>query len=111
MIVITALALLVLVVVGAFFISGFGSAGASISKVNATQADCQSKCQAIATVAYNYDSCDDETSGLIRNPQVLSYILDAEDDPPGMGCALQFGACTVTIQGGVRCTCTTTGCS
>ncbi len=102
--VITALALLVLVVVGAFFISGFGSAGASVQIVNATQAECQSVCQGLATAAFNYDTCTE----LEDNPQAQNYI---NNPPDGMGCASQYGACTVTIRGGVKCTCDTGGCS
>ncbi len=92
MIVLTALALLVLVVVGAFFISGFGQASGSVNVVNATQADCQSICQSLAAAAYNYNSC----SALEANPQATSYATK---------CAESFGACTVTISGGVSCSC------
>lgn len=101
MIVLTALALLVLVVVGAFFISGFGSAGASVQVVNQSQAQCQSLCQGIATSAFNYDSCG--ASGLQGNPQVTQYTTTK-------GCARDFGACRVTIKNGVSCSCSTTGC-
>ncbi len=100
MIVLTALALLVLVVVGAFFISGFGSAGASMQVTNATQAECQAKCQGIVTSAFNYETCN----ALEGNPQVEEYI--ATD-----GCASQFGACTVTVRGGVSCACDIGGCT
>ena len=95
MIVLTALALLVLVVVGAFFISGFGEATGSINVIDATQADCQAKCQGLATAAFNYDSCD----SLAGNPQ-----WDG-DDGYSLNCG-DFGACTVTIRGGVQCVCT-----
>ena len=90
MIVLTALALLVLVVVGAFFISGFGSAGASMQVVNATQAGCQSDCQSITTMAYNYNDCTE----LKGTTKAVDYIAD---------CAPSFGTCTVTLSGGATC--------
>jgi len=103
MIVLTALALLVLVVVGAFFISGFGEASGSVNVVNATQADCQGLCQGLATAAFNYDSC----SALMQNAQY--------DDGANGGyknvCASEFGACTVTIRRGQQCICDETDCS
>jgi hypothetical protein len=97
MIVLTALALLVLVVVGAFFISGFGQATGGIQVVNATEAECQSMCQGLATSAFNYDSC----TLLETNPQ---YNDDAGGGY-GVQCASEYGACTVTIRGGGQCRC------
>ena len=108
MIVLTALALLVLVVVGAFFISGFGSAGASMQVVNATQASCQSDCQALTTMAYNYNDCGaygtkpasssacpgSGSSGLKGTTKACVYAMD---------CAPSFGTCTVTLTGGATC--------
>ncbi len=94
MIVLVALALLVLVVVGAFFISGFGQASSSISIVNKTQADCQSICQGLTTAAFNYDDCD----ALKETQQAMSYM-----DDPGEGCDYQYGTCTVTLRNGESC--------
>ena len=100
MIVLTALALLVLVVVGAFFISGFGSAGASMQITNATQAECQAKCQGMVASAFNYETCNT----LEGNPQVAGYTAAG-------GCATQFGVCTVTVRGGITCACDVGGCT
>jgi len=109
MIVLTALALLVLVVVGAFFITGFGEASGSVSVVEASQADCQAMCQGLATSAFNYDSCAD----LLTNPQYRYDPAGGSDYIEGYGpeCADEFGACTVTIRRGVQCTCGTTTCT
>ncbi len=106
---ITALALLVLVVVGAFFISGFGSAGASVQIVNATQAECQQMCQALTTMAYNYDVCGDDYGEQYNTVQACTNTLK-----PGLRytskaceyhvrCAPQFGTCTVTLSNGATC--------
>jgi hypothetical protein len=93
MIVLTALALLVLVVVGAFFISGFGQATGSINIIDATQADCQNLCQSLATSAFNYDDCGDSTDGFKATQKALNYACACN----------QFGACTVTLRGGGSC--------
>ncbi len=103
MIVLTALALLVLVVVGAFFISGFGSAAGSVNIVNATQADCQSTCQSMVSAAFNYNSCSTFATG---NPQYSTENTGYADL-----CAAQFGACTVTLSDGSRCTCDASSCT
>ena len=91
MIVLTALALLVLVVVGAFFISGFGQASSSVNVVNATQADCQNKCQGLTSVAFNYNECDTLKTQV---GQAAEYMTQCSD---------QFGACTVTLRNGAPC--------
>ena len=98
MIVLTALALLVLVVVGAFFISGFGEASGSVNVVDADQADCQSVCQSLAASAFNYNDC-----ALVAGaPQAVDYAETVIDGDDGT-CASLFGACTVTISGGNQC--------
>ncbi len=89
MIVLTALALLVLVVVGAFFISGFGQASSSVNVVNATQADCSAMCQGLTVSAFNYDDCD----SLNNINQATTYISQCSD----------FGACRVTLRDGSSC--------
>jgi len=90
----TALALLVLVVVGAFFISGFGEASGSVNIVDADQSDCQALCQSLATSAFNYDDCNTFKG----TSQAITYIGD---------CAPNFGACTVTLRNGDSCQVTT----
>ena len=97
MIVLVALALLVLVVVGAFFISGFGQATSGISVVNKTQAQCQSICQGLTTSAFNYDDCD----ALKATQQAKEYMGLSETG--GDGCDYQYGACTVTLRNGKEC--------
>jgi len=104
MIVLTALALLVLVVVGAFFISGFGEASGSVNVVEADQASCQATCQGLATSAFNYQSCDD----LSVNPQ---YISADETEGYKVECAGTYGDCTVTIRGGKQCRCGASTCT
>ena len=100
MIVLTALALLVLVVVGAFFISGFGQASSSVNIVNATQADCQSICQGLVSSAYNYDECvgydsnTGEYTGFGATSRALEYVCT---------CADNYGGCTVTLRDGSSC--------
>jgi len=96
MIVLTALALLVLVVVGAFFISGFGQASGSVNVIEASQADCQALCQGLAASAFNYDDC--ATFKLTGNAQ--KYW---DDDADELDCDAQYGACTVTLRNGNSC--------
>ncbi|MFA5406489.1 MAG: hypothetical protein WC307_03990 [Candidatus Nanoarchaeia archaeon] len=91
MIVLTALALLVLVVVGAFFISGFGQAGSSINIVEASQAECSGICQSLVTTAFNYNSCSNLNDDV---NQAITY---------GIQCAPNYGACTVTLRNGDSC--------
>ena len=107
MIVLTALALLVLVVVGAFFISGFGEASSSVNVVDSDQADCQAVCQSLAASAFNYKSCGDlytyDAVSSTGAPKAINYL--EADIGGGNTCADNFGACTVTIGGGDSCTC------
>jgi len=90
LIILVALALLVLVVVGAFFISGFGEASGGVNVAGVNQADCQALCQNMVATAFNYDDCETfkQYEGSVR-------YLDE--------CASSFGACTVTLKGGVTC--------
>ncbi len=90
MIVLTALALLVLVVVGAFFISGFGQASSNINVVDKSQAECQGICQGLATTAFNYNDCDS-----LRD---TGQARDYSDN-----CASNYGTCTVTLRTGEEC--------
>jgi hypothetical protein len=90
MIVLTALALLVLVVVGAFFISGFGQASSSVNIIPADQAECNGICNTLTTSAFNYNDCDSFT-GI---NQAILY---------GTQCANSYGACTVTLRNGDSC--------
>ncbi len=90
MIVLTALALLVLVVVGAFFISGFGQASSNINVVDKSQAECQGICQGLATTAFNYNDC----TSLKNTGQAKTYSDD---------CSGSYGACTVTLRTGEEC--------
>ena len=92
MIVLTALALLVLVVVGAFFISGFGQASSSVQVINATQAECNGLCQGLATTAFNYDDCD----ALKKTGQGVEYRTTKN-------CDEIYGACRVTLRNGSAC--------
>jgi hypothetical protein len=109
MIVLVALALLVMVVVGAFFISGFGQAAGSIQGVNATEAQCHSMCQSLVTAAFNYQRCEDlETNPQYHDDKGTDDVTD--DTGYGVQCAFEYGACTVTIRGGGRCRCDDTGC-
>jgi len=96
MIVLTALALLVLVVVGAFFISGFGEASGSVNVVEASQADCQALCQSLAASAFNYDECvgyDTDYTGFGSTSKAIEYACTCN----------RYGACTVTLRGGDAC--------
>jgi hypothetical protein len=93
-IVLTALALLVLVVVGAFFISGFGQATAGITVVERDQAQCSSICQGLAASAFNYDDC----SQLKLTERATDYM-----GAVGSGCDFDYGTCTVTLRGGNNC--------
>ncbi len=98
MIVLTALALLVLVVVGAFFISGFGQASSSVNIVDASQAECQSIRQTLTASGYNYDKCigyttTDGWSGLAATNKAIEYMCRCDD----------FGAATVTLRDGSSC--------
>jgi|GEM_PF-2186961 len=97
MIVLTALALLALVVIGAFFITGFGEASGSVNVVEADQADCQNTCQSISMLASNYASCP----SLSTNNKAIQY----------RACANQFGDCRVTIRSGISCSCSEGGCA
>ena len=97
MIVLTGLGLLALVVVGAFFITGFGTASESVNVIEADQADCQSLCQNINMLGTNYADC----ASLSTNRQVYNY------GP----CALQYGDCRVTIRAGRTCSCGPVGCA
>ncbi|MBD3312742.1 hypothetical protein GF352_04800 [archaeon] len=98
MIVLTALALLVLVVVGAFFISGFGQAGGSVNIVEADQSACNGRCQSMVASGFSLPECDD-VEGL------GAYTNDDGTGFSDMGCGAAFGPCYVTVQGGVTCTC------
>ncbi|MFA5406488.1 MAG: hypothetical protein WC307_03985 [Candidatus Nanoarchaeia archaeon] len=96
MIVLTALALLVLVVVGAFFISGFGQASSSVNIIEADQAECQSICQTLVTTAFNYnvDVAWDEDNAVYTG---LGYTNKAKE----YACrCVNYGACTVTLRDG-----------
>jgi len=96
MIVLTALALLVLVVVGAFFISGFGQASGSVNIIEASQADCQAVCQSLSSSAFNYDDCITFTTvygGLASTTKAKEYGCTCEN----------YGACTVTLRNGESC--------
>ncbi len=98
MIVLTALALLVLVVVAAFFITGFGQASGSIQTVEKSQADCQGYCQSLSISAFNYASCAElyaAGAGPAKN-----YIDNCDE----------YGSCRVSIRGGKSCVCGPTAC-
>jgi len=115
MIVLTALALLVLVVVGAFFISGFGEASGSVNVVDADQADCQSLCQSMAASAFNYAECTNTCEGTPATCSATGEDCTTDADCTGgykettqgeeyaTTCTPNFGACTVTLRGGAQC--------
>jgi len=104
MIVLTALALLVLVVVAAFFITGFGQASGSIQTVEKSQADCQGYCQSLSISAFNYADCASlyiAASGTIPSSGPGKNYVETCD---------QYGACRVSIRGGKSCVCGPTAC-
>ncbi len=78
------LALLVLFVVGAFFISNFGvaSTDVGVSGVSLTEADCQGKCQSLLGLGFNFDTCDEFKKS--------SYAQDYVDN-----CVSVIGQCVV----------------
>ncbi|HLE06551.1 MAG TPA: hypothetical protein VI790_04300 [Candidatus Nanoarchaeia archaeon] len=106
MIVLTALALLVLVVVGAFFISGFGQASGSVNIIEASQADCQALCQGLAASAFNYECCKATDTGctaqtaFLNTPNAQKYWNTGGEN---LDCDGQYGACTVTLRNGNSC--------
>ena len=87
MIVLVALALLVLVIVGAFFISGFTQAGSSVSFVNKTQAECQTLCAELSASAGNYDDCET----FQNTEKAIEYANSCE------------APCIVNLRGGEEC--------
>src|SRR3989339_878302 len=91
MIVLTALALLVLVVVGVFFISGFGKASGSVNIIEASQADCQAVCQSLSSMAFTYNDCitfETAYGGLASTNPAKEYGCTCEN----------YGSCTVTLR-------------
>jgi len=90
-IVLVALALLVLVVVAAFFITGISGAGQAINIVNATQAECNSLCGTISVSALNFVDCT-----------ALNGIGVATDY--STKCAASFGKCQASLRNGQKCT-------
>jgi len=98
MIVLVALSLLVLVVIGSFFITGFGQAGSSINTVDADQADCQNLCQSLVMAANNYEFCTDVN----QNPRYAEWAAQ--------GC-YNFGDCTVNARKQTSCKCGQSKCA
>jgi len=99
MIVLTALALLVLVVVASFFITGMSGAAQQTTIVNATQSECNNICASLAVSANNYDSCYGTTEtgagGLI--------CIGAAQEYASKGCPDNFGNCSVVLRNGAPC--------
>ena len=94
MIVLTALALLVLVVVASFFITGMSGAAQQTTIVNATQSECTNICASLAVSANNYDSCYG-AGGLI--------CIGAAQEYASKGCPDNFGNCSVVLRNGAPC--------
>lgn len=98
MIVLVALGLLALVVIGSFFISGFGEASASVNVVDADQADCQSLCQSLSMIAQNYNTCPDINENIKFSEWRVSLCYN-------------FGDCVVNARRQSNCRCTVSGCA
>jgi len=89
-VIIVSLSILVLIVVGVFFMTNFGQASSDVKTIENNQAQCQTKCQNLITIAFNFNTCDD----FMLNQNVVSY-LDA--------CVDTYGQCTVTVKDSVTC--------
>ncbi|HLE06550.1 MAG TPA: hypothetical protein VI790_04295 [Candidatus Nanoarchaeia archaeon] len=84
------LALLLVLIIGAFFLTSFGRAQSDVSAtgISLTEAQCQGKCQNILGVSFNFNSCDE----LMNSPDAQDYIEG--------GCTYP---CMVTVKSGVNC--------
>ena len=84
------LALLLVLIIGAFFLTSFGRAQSDVSAtgISLTDAQCQGKCQNILGVSFNFNSCDE----LMNNTDAKEYVNG--------GCVYP---CMVTVKGGVSC--------
>ena len=77
-------------VVGAFFMTNFGQAQGDVKTIKINQAQCQTKCQDLITIAFNFNTCE----AFMSNQNVVDYI-DA--------CAGTYGQCTVTVKDSITC--------
>lgn len=85
------LAVIVMLVLGAFFLVTFGEAQGDVDVgVSASEAGCQSLCSELVALGYNVRSCDE----LMTKPKAIDY----QDS-----CTV-YGPCNVTIKGVVICT-------
>lgn len=84
------LALVLVLIIGAFFLTSFYGAQGDVSAtgVSLTEAQCQGKCQNILGVSFNFNSCEE----LMNNPDAKDYVNG--------GCTYP---CMVTVKGGVSC--------
>jgi len=88
MIVLTALALLVLVVVASFFITGMSGAAQQTNIVEDFQAYCNGLCGQMVVAANNANTLEElSVTNIARSYQ-------------GSGCARDYGCCTVTLRSG-----------
>ncbi|MBD3312743.1 hypothetical protein GF352_04805 [archaeon] len=84
------LAVIVMLVVGAFFLVTFGEAQGDVDVgVSASEAGCQSLCSELVALGYNVRTCDE----LMTKPKAVDYLER---------CA-GYGPCNVTIRGVVIC--------
>jgi len=90
-IVITVIAIAVLFILGILFMTTLGGARSDVSSAaEATESKCQTDCQNLIAIGFNYDSCE----GLMSNELVQEYVSE---------CVEVYGSCTVTIKKSISC--------
>jgi hypothetical protein len=95
MLIILAVVVLVIMVVSAFFITGFGQAGSSLQGVNVTEAECQDICNSLKLDAFTYQTCTG-AGGIIESAQGQNYLVTKD-------CDNVIGSCLVSLRDGSRC--------
>jgi len=89
--VIVTIGVVVMIVLAVFFTVSLGMAQRDVAATTqSTQAVCQTECQNIVSIAFNYDSCE----ALFNNQRVRDYQED---------CVNIYGSCTVTVKDSVTC--------